>query len=285
MKKIFYSAIGAWLAFMPLVFAQPFAIEPTFNSSNGWMPDKVGDTGAPLYSQGPSYGEAVNINGQIYNISSQTSFIKDVSTKILRFGGIAHDINFYTQAQALDFIAMCKENNAEPLFQIPFLYFYHPTSVVNVTDALTSANMQQLGQMIDFLVAQGVKYFSISNENDHVYHRPPYCKNGGDCSTVPLPTHGQQLSAFQISEYFKPIAALIKSKKHDAIIFGPDLAQHDDNLVDGLIGGNGNIMRRIIDDPQYNWFQEPAGSPPIYFTDVWAWHTYPFGGTQTRQQV
>lgn len=265
MNKLLLASCAMLLIGVSSLKAQ-FAIEPTFSSANGWMTDRIGDEAAIGSPGASTYGQiwTTNPDGKLYGIGNNTDFINEAHIKILRYGGKAHDLNFYTKAQADAFIDFCRARWIEPLFQIPFLYFYHDKATIS--QALTPANIAIIKDMVQHLKNRGVKYYSISNESDHFYHTEPFYKN----DSLPL-------SPLQIAEFFKPIAQAIKEVHNDAIIFGPDLAFHKDNYMSVFIGGDANGDGDLTEAIQT--------VPGKYYCDVYSFHTYPFPGTQTTEQV
>ncbi len=113
---------------------------------------------------------------------------------------------------------------------------------------------QQAAAIVQYVnIAQGkhVKYWSIGNEPDLSY----------------------SYSASQIATYFRDFASAMKAADPSILIVGPDLAWFNQPIVDALTTPNG---------PSDITGKDISGR---YYLDVFAFHRYPFNGSQTRQQV
>lgn len=239
-------------------------IPNNFYGVNGWMPDWVG---------------SVNLNGEFYNILDNTSFLTSTGVKIVRLGGGDHDKNAITVSQAQTFATEVKAKGMEPLIQIPFVFKLMPfTSGDDINDLdtkITTALADNTYETyVKNLVASlmvspyNVKYWSISNEPD-LWDQ-----------TI---QNGVAADAERIKDYFTTISDWIRSQDVNAIIVGPDLAEAQayDNtspysgLAYELI--NGTSLQKITG--------QSATYSGKYYVDIWAFHTYPFNGTQSRASV
>jgi len=230
---------------------------------NGWMPASIG---------------TVNINGHVNAselcASPPNNVVGELGTKIMRYGGAASDFTLPTIAQYTAFVDMARDNNMEPLIQIPFLYTlaatYNPTLSLftNISNAVALAGYTaDVQNIVTTLKASpyNVKYWGISNEPDLWYNVTN--------SVVPSAS-----SASQVANYFKTISAQIKSADANAIIVGPDLNQ--------AYPGNGIMHDLIGGTPSINITGTITGmSPTRYYCDIYAFHTYPFSGTQSSVDV
>jgi hypothetical protein len=79
--------------------------------------------------------------------------------------------------------------------------------------------------------------------------------------------------ASQITAYFRPFASAMKAVDPSIEIIGPDPAWYDTRILDGATTPGG---------PDDLTGKDANGN---YYLDIVAFHTYPFGGTQTRAQV
>lgn len=99
---------------------------------------------------------------------------------------------------------------------------------------------------------RNVKYWSIGNEPDLGY---------------------SYTNAGQVAAYYKAFSSAMKNVDPSIKIIGPDCAWFNKAIMDGLTSPNG------ADDITG---KDAAGR---YYLDVISFHTYPFNGSQTRDQV
>jgi hypothetical protein len=114
---------------------------------------------------------------------------------------------------------------------------------------------QQAATIVNYInVVKGrhIKYWIIGNEPNLSY---------------------SYTSASQIANYFRPFASAMKNADPSIFIVGPEIAWFDQNIINGLTTPNGS------DDITG---KDATGK---YYLDVISFHTYPFDGNQTRDQV
>ena len=114
---------------------------------------------------------------------------------------------------------------------------------------------QQAADIVKFInVTQGkkIKYWIIANEPDLGY---------------------SYSSASQIAKYFKPFATAMKAIDPSILIIGPELSSFNQTIMDGLTTPNG---------PDDITGKDQNGN---FYLDVISFHTYPFNGSQTRDNV
>lgn len=105
---------------------------------------------------------------------------------------------------------------------------------------------------INVTKGRNVKYWVIGNEPDLSY---------------------SFTSASQVANYFKPFASAMKNVDPSIKIIGPEVAWFNKGIIDGLTTPNG---------PDDITGKDQAGR---YYLDIISFHTYPFKGTQSRDQV
>lgn len=105
---------------------------------------------------------------------------------------------------------------------------------------------------INVVMGRNVKYWSIGNEPDLGY---------------------SYTNAAQIAAYYKPYASAMKNADPSIKIIGPDCAWYNQGIMNGLTTPNG---------PDDITGKDAAGR---YYLDIISFHTYPFNGSQTRDQV
>jgi hypothetical protein len=116
----------------------------------------------------------------------------------------------------------------------------------------SAAQAAQLVQYINGTAGRNIKYWSIGNEPDLEY---------------------SFTSASQVAAYIRPFASAMKAADPTIKILGPETAWYNQSIINGLTtpGGPSDITGT-----------DTAGR---YYVDIISFHTYPFNGTQTRQQV
>jgi hypothetical protein len=118
--------------------------------------------------------------------------------------------------------------------------------------AYTAQQAAAIVQYLNVSKGKNIKYFSIGNEPDLDY---------------------QYTSAAQIAAYFKPFASAMKAVDPNILIVGPECAWYNQGIMDGLTTPNG---------PNDITGKDAAGR---YYLDVISFHTYPFDGSQSREQM
>ena len=114
---------------------------------------------------------------------------------------------------------------------------------------------QQAANIVKYInITQGkkIKYWIIGNEPDLGY---------------------SYNSATQIAAYFKPFSSGMKNADPSILIIGPECAWFNQNIIDGLTTPNG--LNDITGKDEFG----------RYYLDIISFHTYPFNGSQTRDQV
>lgn len=109
-----------------------------------------------------------------------------------------------------------------------------------------------LVQYINVTKGKNVKYWIIGNEPDLEY---------------------QYTSAAQVAAYFKPFASAMKAVDPTIKTIGPETAWFNESIINGLTQPNGphDITGRDANGRLY--------------LDIISFHTYPFNGSQSREQV
>jgi len=116
-------------------------------------------------------------------------------------------------------------------------------------------NAEQAAQIVKYInvtMGKNVKYWVIGNEPDLGY---------------------SYTSAAQVAAYFKPFASAMKAVDPSILTIGPECAWYNQGIINGLTTPNG---------PDDITGKDANGR---YYLDVISFHTYPFNGTQNRQQV
>lgn len=114
---------------------------------------------------------------------------------------------------------------------------------------------QQAGEIVSYIngvKGKNVKYWIIGNEPDLSY---------------------AFTSASQVAAYIKPFASAMKAADPTILTIGPECAWFNQAIMDGLTNPNG---------PDDITGKDASGH---YYIDIVSFHTYPFNGSQTREQV
>ena len=114
---------------------------------------------------------------------------------------------------------------------------------------------QQAAEVVQYInVTRGknVKYWIIGNEPDLEY---------------------SYTSASQVAAYIKPFASAMKAVDPSILTIGPETAWFNEGIINGLTTPNG----------PYDITGRDANGR--YYIDVISFHTYPFNGSQNRDQV
>src|SRR4051812_22131554 len=114
---------------------------------------------------------------------------------------------------------------------------------------------QQAAEVVQYLnvtKGKGIKYFIIGNEPDLEY---------------------SYTTAAQVAAYIKPFATAMKAVDPSILTIGPETAWFDEGIINGLTTPNG----------PYDVTGRDANGR--FYLDVISFHTYPFNGTQSRDQV
>jgi PKD repeat protein len=116
----------------------------------------------------------------------------------------------------------------------------------------TAAQAASIVQYLNLTMGRNVKYWVIGNEPNLGYG---------------------YTTAAQVAAYIKPFSTAMKAIDPSILIIGPELAWFDQPIVDGLTaaGGPYDITGRDINNR--------------YYIDVFSYHTYPFNGSQSRNDV
>ena len=118
--------------------------------------------------------------------------------------------------------------------------------------AYTATQAAAIVQFLNVTKGKNIKYFSIGNEPDLDY---------------------QYTTAQQVAAYFKPFATAMKAVDPSILIVGPECAWYNQSIMNGLTTPNG----------PYDITGKDANGR--YYLDVISFHTYPFDGSQNREQV
>lgn len=114
---------------------------------------------------------------------------------------------------------------------------------------------QQAAGIVNYLnVVKGknIKFWAIGNEPDLAY---------------------SFTTSAQVAAYIKPFASAMKNVDPSIKIMGPECAWYNAGIINGLTTPNG---------PDDITGKDGAGR---YYLDIISFHSYPFNGTQTREQV
>lgn len=236
---------------------------------NTWMPASVGSSTDSYFLNNGNY--PVNVNGDFYNILSNTTQIQGLGLKNLRYGGISHDFNRPTIAQYNEFITAAQSLGAEPIIQISFLNQIIKDRQANsaITTFTCATNFVASAYFTNLInaIKSNTTYYSIGNEPD--LYSSGFTIAGATIGPADI---GGNLG------YFKVISDAIKTMDPGAIIIGPDLAwAHSES---------GGWMEQFISSNIATDISRP-GSTGAPICDIFAFHTYPFDGTgtQTRSAI
>jgi hypothetical protein len=116
----------------------------------------------------------------------------------------------------------------------------------------SAAQAAEIVRFLNITHGKGVKYFIIGNEPDLEY---------------------KYTTAAQIAVYFKAFATAMKAVDPSIMTVGPECAWYNTAIINGLTtpGGADDITGKDANGHLY--------------LDIITFHTYPFNGTQTRQDV
>lgn len=197
--------------------------------------------------RGKTWGLNCKLYGKI-NQGRTWDLVKQSGVKLVRFGGEHADENKPTLHQYLQMVDSIRANKMEPLLQIPYNNNYYTVDTALV-----------ILKYINVTMKRHVKYWSIGNEPDL---KPP---NGYGYYT-----------ASPVADYIKLFSARMKEVDSTIITLGPELKFYDDNnkLVTELTTPGG--------------FYDITGKVPghtYYYTDIFSFHSYPYGGEQTREDL
>lgn len=114
---------------------------------------------------------------------------------------------------------------------------------------------QQAADIVTYInvtMGRNIKYWVIGNEPDLSYG---------------------YTTAAQIAAYIKPFSSAMKNVDPSIMIIGPEIASFNKAIIDGLTtpGGPSDVTGK-----------DASGR---YYIDVISFHSYPFNGSQTREQV
>jgi hypothetical protein len=116
----------------------------------------------------------------------------------------------------------------------------------------SAAQAAEIVRFLNITNGKGVKYFIIGNEPDLEY---------------------KYTTAAQVAVYFKAFATAMKAVDPSIMTVGPEVAWYNTNIINGLTsaGGTDDITGKDANGH--------------YYLDIITFHTYPFNGTQSRQDV
>jgi hypothetical protein len=116
----------------------------------------------------------------------------------------------------------------------------------------SAAQAAEIVKFLNITSGRNIKYFIIGNEPDLEY---------------------KYTTASQIASYFKSFATAMKAVDPSIMTVGPECAWYNQTIINGLTtpGGADDITGKDINGH--------------YYLDIISFHTYPFNGTQTRQDV
>ncbi|HET6244269.1 MAG: T9SS type A sorting domain-containing protein [Bacteroidetes bacterium] len=116
----------------------------------------------------------------------------------------------------------------------------------------TASQAAAIVEYINITKGKKIKFWIIGNEPDHVY---------------------KFTSSSQVAPYIRSFSSAMKAKDPSIKIIGPETAWYNTNIINGLTSPGG---------PDDITGKDAAGR---YYIDVISFHTYPFNGTQTRDEV
>lgn len=116
----------------------------------------------------------------------------------------------------------------------------------------TALQAAEIVRYLNVTKGKHIKYWIIGNEPDLGY---------------------SFTTAAQIANYIKPFASAMKNADPSILIIGPETAWYNQAIISGLTTPNG---------PDDITGKDAAGR---FYIDIISFHTYPFDGTQTRDQV
>lgn len=197
--------------------------------------------------KGKPYGINCIIYGKIHK-NNTWELVKESGAKLIRFGGENADENKPTNEQYLKMVDSIRSKGMEPILQVPYNNNYY-----------TADTAAAIVRYINITKKRNVKYWSIGNEPDL---DPPY-------------GYGY-FSASPIADYVRQFAAKMKMEDSTIITLGPELKFYDDrnNLISELTTPGG--------------YYDITGMVPGHtycYIDIFTFHWYPFGGSQTREEV
>ncbi|RZK29318.1 MAG: hypothetical protein EOO63_09315, partial [Hymenobacter sp.] len=118
----------------------------------------------------------------------------------------------------------------------------------------TAAQAAAVVQYVNVTMGRNVKYWIIGNEPN-----------------LNSATYGAPTPVARVAAYTKDWASAMKAVDPTILTVGPELSFYDTSYINSLIGGANDITG-----------QDANGR---YYVDIVTFHSYPFGGTQTRAQV
>ena len=118
----------------------------------------------------------------------------------------------------------------------------------------TAAQAAAVVQYVNGTMGRNVKYWIIGNEPN-----------------LNSATYGAPTPVARVAAYTKDWASAMKAVDPTILTVGPELSFYDTSYISSLIGGANDITGRDANGRTY--------------VDVVTFHSYPFGGTQTRAQV
>lgn len=192
LKNIFKTCLVVMVTVLSIETGQAQPISTHYFGQNAWMPDTVGDFYA--CATPPCF-----YNGKLH---TQWSNIQASKTSIVRYGGIANDVNMPTNYQYIRVIDSIRAKGMEPVIQVPFWnYRYSASQAADIV------------HYINVVKGKNIKYWIIANEPDLSYSFN---------------------SAAQIAAYFKPFASAMKAVDPNILIIGPEISWFQRPVIDGL---------------------------------------------------
>jgi hypothetical protein len=168
--------------------------------------------------------------------------------KLIRYGGEHADENMPTRHQYLQMTDSARSKGIEILLQVPYNNNYY-----------TADTAAELVRFINVTMKRNVKFWSIGNEPD-----------------LPPPNGYGYYTASPVADYTRQFAEKMKRVDSTIVTLGPELTYYDDrnNLISELTtpGGYYDITGRV---PGHSY----------YYLDIITFHSYPFGGKQTRDEL
>jgi len=216
---------------------------------------------AAVVALGLSFAAEGNAQSIPVNFFGQNAWMPDTIGSVL-YGGKLHQQwgNIKdSKATMIRFGGIAADNNKPTNFQyikmIDSVRAKGMEPIIQVPFHKGGYTAQQAAAIVQYLnVTKGknIKYFSIGNEPDLDY---------------------QYTTASQVAAYFKPFASAMKAVDPSILIVGPECAWYNPAIMDGLTTPNG---------PYDITGKDAAGR---YYLDIISFHTYPFDGNQSREQM
>jgi hypothetical protein len=163
---------------------------------------------------------------------------KEMGTHVIRIGGNSFDRKMPSNGIMLQWVDQIIAAGAEPIIQVSQ---YNDATPLN--DRVAAA--ADLVTFLNVTHDRKIKYWNVGNEPWLQAERPSMSTMGNF-----------------VEDYFKPMAAAMKTVDPSIKIYGPDFSDFYDEAYDDLFGGDNDITGLV-----------PGKS--YYYIDGLSWHRYP----------